>query len=197
MTAFPRPPRFRPPQFPPHKPRLFATTPPAIFPPILGLLGADRRAARRPRMSPACRAGRSRCWPARRWRSGSSPWSALKMKLLRRLSVLTEDLRPLPARGGPCRGDRRRHGGSGADRTLWPLGRHGPGPCRARRPCGAFGCSSSSTCSAGCRIQQRAVNPTMHLSFVGFIVGAPPLAQLGWTQTADLDLLGQPRGRRV
>ena len=43
-----RPPRFPAPQFPPHQPKLFASTPPAIFPPILGLLGlvlALRRAA--------------------------------------------------------------------------------------------------------------------------------------------------------
>ena len=34
-----RPPRFPPPQFPAHKPKLFATTPPAIFGVILGLQG--------------------------------------------------------------------------------------------------------------------------------------------------------------
>ena len=43
-----RPPQFPPPQFPQRKPKLFATTPPALFPVLLGLLGlglALRKAA--------------------------------------------------------------------------------------------------------------------------------------------------------
>ena len=34
-----RPKRFPPPEFPPRRPKLFARTPPAVFPSILGLLG--------------------------------------------------------------------------------------------------------------------------------------------------------------
>ncbi|HLQ20215.1 MAG TPA: tellurium resistance protein, partial [Tabrizicola sp.] len=39
MTREPRPKRYPPPEFPPRRPKLFAKTPPAVFPSILGLLG--------------------------------------------------------------------------------------------------------------------------------------------------------------
>ncbi|MES2541704.1 MAG: tellurium resistance protein, partial [Pseudomonadota bacterium] len=39
MTLEPRPKRYPPPEFPPRRAKLFATTPPAVFPSILGLLG--------------------------------------------------------------------------------------------------------------------------------------------------------------
>ena len=38
MTVEPRPKRYPPPEFPPRRQALFARTPPAIFPPILGFL---------------------------------------------------------------------------------------------------------------------------------------------------------------
>ena len=39
MTQEPRPKRYPPPEFPPRRAKLFAKTPPAVFPSILGLLG--------------------------------------------------------------------------------------------------------------------------------------------------------------
>ena len=39
MTPPPRPKRYPPPEFPPRRAKLFAKTPPAIFSPMLGVLG--------------------------------------------------------------------------------------------------------------------------------------------------------------
>ena len=50
MTLEPRPKRYPPPEFPPRRAKLFAKTPPAVFPSILGLLGLGMPGAAWPQL---------------------------------------------------------------------------------------------------------------------------------------------------
>ncbi|MFE3839176.1 tellurium resistance protein [Pseudogemmobacter sonorensis] len=95
----PRPRAYPPPEFPPRRERAFARTPPAIFPPILGLLG----------LALALRAGLSRLdlpQAAADLLAGLALplWGfalfAMAAKILRRPAVLAEDLRVIPSRAG-------------------------------------------------------------------------------------------------
>lgn len=181
MTADRRPPRFPPPQVPPRRPKLFATTPPAIFPPILGAMGtvlALRRAARLTEVGA----------PLVELLAGAvlALWLfavvAITAKVWRRLAVLREDLRPIPGRAGLAAATMS---GMAAGALIAP---YLPAP-------GLALLLGSLLAHAGLLIllvaelarlpsEQRGVNPTLHLSLVGFIVAAPPLAGLGWTGTA-------------
>lgn len=175
------PPRFPPPQFPPHRPALFATTPPAIFPPILGLLGtvlALRRAAEF--------AGQGGAVVELLAGAALALWLfavvALKLKVLRRMAVLREDMRPIPGRAGLAAASMS---GMAAGALLAPY-----------LPLLALALLLASLLAhaillgvllaelARLPVEQRGLNPTLHLSFVGFIVAAGPLAKLGWTGTA-------------
>ena len=99
MTVEPRPRRFPPPEFPPRRPALFAKTPPAIFPSILGFLGlviALRLAFGRLGLEQGpvdLLAGLS----VALWAFGAVAYCA---KLARRPGVVLEDLRVLPGRSG-------------------------------------------------------------------------------------------------
>ena len=99
MTIEPRPKRYPPPEFPPRRPALFARTPPAIFPPILGLLGlvlALRLAVARlggdPGPADLVAGVAVALW-------GFATFAYLG-KLARRPAVVLEDLRVLPGRSG-------------------------------------------------------------------------------------------------
>lgn len=99
MTLDARPKRYPPPEFPPRRPKLFARTPPAVFPSILGLLG----------LVSAVRLGLGRMG----WDMGPGDlaaglvvalWAfaavAYGVKVARRPGVVMEDLRVLPGRSG-------------------------------------------------------------------------------------------------
>lgn len=181
MTADRRPPRFPPPQFPPRRPKLFATTPPAIFPPILGAMGtvlALRRAAE----------ATGQGAPVVELLAGAvlALWLfavvAIKAKVWRRLAVLREDLRPIPGRAGLAAASMS---GMVAGALVAP---YLPG-------LGLVLLIAALLAHAGLVVllvlelarlpaEQRGVNPSLHLSLVGFIVAAAPLARLGWTGTA-------------
>ena len=178
-----RPPRFPAPQFPPHQPKLFASTPPAIFPPILGLLGlvlALRRAA----AGTGFGAGFAELAAGAVLALWLAAVVAIKVKGLRRPGVLIEDMRPLPGRAGLAAASMS---GMAAGAVIAPyqpliglillwgsLAAHAVLlgvllVSLSRQPRAAWG-----------------VNPTLHLSLVGFIVAAPALAQMGWSQSAGV-----------
>lgn len=94
-----RPKMFPPPEFPPRKPRRFARTPPAIFPPILGLLGlglALRRGL--PLLAlPTGLADLLLGMAAMLWAFGVFAYLA---KCAQRAGVVVQDLRVLPGRNG-------------------------------------------------------------------------------------------------
>jgi tellurite resistance protein len=177
MTIEPRPKRYPPPEFPPRRPKLFARTPPAVFPSILGLLG----------LVGAVRLALGRMG----WDLGLADllagivvalWAfaalAYGAKVVRRPAVVMEDLRVLPGRSGL------------ATMTM--------GGMAAAGLVGAYSASVGAAllvlALAGHLVlalllvrlllslapEARAVNPTLHLSLVGFIVAAGPALSLGW-----------------
>ena len=176
-----RPPRFPPPQFPAHKPKLFATTPPAIFSPILGLLGlvlALRQAA----VILGFGAGGAEVAAGAVLALWVWAVVAIKVKGWRRLSVLLEDMRPLPGRGGLAAASMS---GMAAGAVIAP---YAPLVALVLLWGALFAHAVLLGLLAASLLRQpaeaRSVNPTLHMSVVGFIVAAPALARLGWTASA-------------
>jgi tellurite resistance protein len=182
MTLEPRPKRYPPPEFPPRRAKLFARTPPAVFPSILGLLG----------LASALRLGLGRMG----WDMGPGDlaaglavalWAfaamAYAVKLVRRPGVVREDLRVLPGRSGLA--------------TLTMGGMVAAGLVGVySAPVGAVLLVLALAGHAVLAVllvrlladlapEARAVNPTLHLSFVGFIVAAAPALALGWQMLAE------------
>jgi tellurite resistance protein len=183
MTPEPRPKRYPPPQFPPRRAALFARTPPAIFPSILGLLG----------LASALRLALGRMG----WDLGPGDliaglvvalWAfaamAYGLKVVRRPGVVPEDLRVLPGRSGLA--------------TLTMGGMVSAGLVGVHSA--TVGSVLLGLALAGHAVlavllvrllqslapEARAVNPTLHLTFVGFIVGAGPALALGWALLAEV-----------
>jgi tellurite resistance protein len=180
-----RPPRFPPPQFPPHKPKPFASTPPAIFPPILGLLGlvlALRQAALVLGLDKGLGAGLVEIAAGAVLALWLFSVIAIKAKALRRLPVLAEDMRPLPGRAGLAAASM---GGMAAGAVIAP---YAPGLALVLLWASLLAHLVMLGILAVSLLRQppqaRSVNPTLHLSLVGFIVAAPVLARLGWTGSA-------------
>ncbi|MFO1203631.1 MAG: tellurium resistance protein, partial [Tabrizicola sp.] len=99
MTVEPRPKRYPPPEFPPRRPALFARTPPAIFPPILGFLAlalAVRLALARLGLD----AGPGELLGGVAVALWAFAAVAYLGKVARRPGVVVEDLRVLPGRSG-------------------------------------------------------------------------------------------------
>lgn len=182
MTQEPRPKRYPPPEFPPRRPALFAKTPPAIFPPILGFLG----------LVIALRLVRWRLgWDTdlfelvagvavALWVFGAVAYLA---KVARRPGVVLDDLRVLPGRSGLAALTM----GGMATSSLTAI---------YNQPVAAALLLVSLAGHAvlagllvrlllGLPREARAVNPTLHLSFVGFIVGAPAAMAQGWGALAE------------
>lgn len=182
MTLDPRPKRYPPPEFPPRRPKLFARTPPAVFPSILGLLG----------LVSALRLGLGRMG----WDMGPGDLAAglvvalwvfaalaYGAKLARRPGAIMEDLRVLPGRSGLA--------------TLTMGGMVTAGLVASySAPVGSallVLALAGHAVLAGLLMrlllslpaEARAVNPTLHLSLVGFIVGAGPALALGWDGLAE------------
>lgn len=181
-TLSARPKRYPPPEFPPRRPKLFARTPPAIFPPILGVLG----------LAAALRLGLGRL--------GIDPgpgdllagvavalWAfaalAYGVKIARRPGVVVEDLRVLPGRSGL------------AALTMGGMVAAGLVAVYSGAAAGVLLVLSLAGHTVlavlllrlllGLPPEARAVNPTLHLSFVGFIVAAAPAQALGWGGLAE------------
>lgn len=182
MTLEPRPKRYPPPEFPARQPKLFARTPPAVFPSILGLLG----------LVVALRLAFGRLG----WDQGPvdllaglvvALWAfaalAYAVKLARRPGVVMEDLRALPGRSGL------------ASLTMGGMVAAGIVGAYAA-PVGAallvLALAGHLVLAvllvrllAGLPPEARAVNPTLHLSLVGFIVAAGPAQAQGWPVLAE------------
>lgn len=183
--------RFRPkpfpaPEFPPRRPARFARTPPAVFPVILGLLGLGLALKRGlvalgidPGLADAALGAFTALW--------AFAVFAYAAKALRRVSVVLEDLRVLPGRAGLAA---LSMGGMVAAVEL-----AGFSEPMARALLAAS--LALHLLFAGLLItvlrrlppEGREVNPSWHLSFVGFIVGGLAAVPLGW-QGLALALLG-------
>ncbi|GAB1480657.1 tellurium resistance protein [Paracoccaceae bacterium] len=176
-----RPKTFPPPEFPPRRVAAFARTPPAIFPVILGLLGlglALRRALEALQLPvglvEAALGGLLVLW--------AFGWLALAVKIARRPGVLAEEMRVLPGRAGLAAASMS---GMVAAAVLLP---YAPGVALglALLSLGLHAALAGLLIAVLLRLppEAREVNPAWHLAFVGFVVAAVPLAQLGWTGLA-------------
>jgi tellurite resistance protein len=188
MTTAPkdrRPRAYPPPEFPPRQPRLFARTPPAIFPVILGLLGlglAARAAVRSLGLGEAVVGGLVEAALGGLLILWLFAIVALKVKILRRVGVLVEDLRTLPGRAGMAAASMS---GMAAASVLVPYAPQlALWLALAALLAHAILAAVLIVTLTRLPAEARTVSPAFHLAFVGFIVGAVPLAQLGLTTAA-------------
>lgn len=177
-----RPKRYPPPEFPPRRPALFARMPPAVFPSILGLLG----------LALAVRLALGRLG----WDGGPGDllagvavalWGfaacAYAVKLARRPGVVLEDLRVLPGRSGLAA---LTMGGMVAAGLMASYSLPMAAVLLVLALAGhAVLAVLLARLLLGLPHEARAVNPTLHLSFVGFIVAAPASLALGWGGLAE------------
>lgn len=175
-----RPKQYPPPEFPPRRPAAFARTPPAIFPPILGLLGlglAARKAASVLGWSDGLAAGLVEALLGAILALWAFATFALLAKVARRPSVVLEDLRVLPGRAGFAA---MSMSAMAAAAVLVP---YAPGLAYGV----LIGALAAHTVLALALIkvllelppETRGVNPVWHQSFVGFIVAGIGAAALG------------------
>lgn len=176
-----RPRAYPAPEFPPRKPKLFARTPPALFPALLGLLGlglAARKGMAVLGLSSSALGGLVEAALGALLILWAFALAALTVKVIRRFGVLAEDMRVLPGRAGLAASTMS---GMAAAAVLLPY---------APRLALVL-VLTALVAHAGMAIlllatlaklspDARSVSPAFHLAFVGFIVGAGPLAQLGY-----------------
>ena len=182
-----RPRSYPAPDFPPRKPKIFARTPPAIFPSILGLLGlglAARKGAEVLGLASTPVGGLVEAALGALLILWLFAVVALKAKVIRRFGVLAEDMRVLPGRAGLAAATMT---GMAAAAVLVPYA-----------PKLALGLALASLLAHGVMAglllavlaklppEARGVSPAFHLAFVAFILGALPLAQLGYIATASV-----------
>lgn len=180
-----RPRSYPAPEFPPRKPRMFARTPPAIFPSILGLLGlglAARKGAEVLGLSGSVLGGLIEAALGALLILWLFAVVALKVKVIRRFGVLSDDMKVLPGRAGLAASTMS---GMAAALVLVP---YAPrlSLLLALASLVAHGIMAMILIStlAGMPPEARVVNPAMHQAFVAFVLGALPLALLGHVQTA-------------
>lgn len=183
MTREPQPKRYPPPEFPPRRVAAFARTPPAIFPPILGLLGlaiALRLALAQMALAPDA-ADLLAGVAVALWLFAACAYG---VKIARRPGVVVEDLRVLPGRSGLAA---MTMGGMAAATLIAP---NAPGLAKGLIMLALAGHAVLAglllRLLAGLPPEGRQVNPTLHLGFVGFIVAGPAAALVGWTGLATL-----------
>lgn len=171
-----RPKAFPPPEFPPRKPRLFARTPPAVFPVLLGMIGL-MLALRRGLAGYDLVAGLLEAVIGALVVGWAFALVALAVKIGRRPGVLLDDLRVLPGRAGLAAASMSVMAVAG---LVLP---YAPGLAFAL-------CWGGLALHGGLALllirvliglppEARGVNPGLHLGFVGFIVAAVPAAQMG------------------
>jgi tellurite resistance protein len=182
-TVSTRPKRYPPPEFPPRRAAVFARTPPAIFPPILGFLGLA--AALRLALGLLGRdpgpgdllAGVA----VALWAFGALAYA---VKIARRPGVVAEDLRVLPGRSGLAA---LTMGGMVAAGLLAVYSGTVAAVLLVLSLAGhAVLALLLVRLLLGLPPEARAVNPTLHLSLVGFIVAAAPALALGWGGLAQV-----------
>ncbi len=172
-----RPKRYPPPEFPPRKLAPFARMPPAVFPPILGLLGlavALRLALEQTgfdRGAGDLLAGVAVAF----WVFAAAAYGT---KVARRPGVVIEDLRVLPGRSGLAAMT------MGGMVTATLVAAHAAGLALALLLVALAGHAVLAVLLIRLLLTLpppgREVNPTWHLSFVGFILAAPAAHALGW-----------------
>lgn len=178
----PRFPKMAPPPFPPGKPRLFARTPPAIFPSILGMMG----------LGIALRGGFAvMAIPGDLVEVALGAmlayWAfallALAVKVMLRPLVMLEDLRGLPGRAGYA----------AASMSVMVAALVVLPYSAAAATFLVYASLVLHVVIAAVMIrallasapEMRGVTPIWHLSFVGFIVAAVPAMQLGMVDLAN------------
>ncbi|MFN3577709.1 MAG: tellurium resistance protein [Tabrizicola sp.] len=171
-----RPKLYPPPEFPPRRPLPFARTPPAIFPPILGLLGLAvvvRTGLARQGLSPQP-ADLAAGLVLPLWAFAACIYLA---KLARRFSVILDDLKVMPSRAGLAAGTM---GGMVAAGLLGQFApRLGTALLLSMLALHAVLAILTLRTLAALPPEAREVNPGWHMTFVGFIVAAPPAVALG------------------
>ena len=181
ITPKDRRPRMYPaPEFPPRKPALFARTPPAVFPVLLGLLGLGL--ALRRGLEGTVLAGLAEALMGGLLVVWAFAVLAMAAKIARRPGVLAEDLRVLPGRAGMAAATMSVMAAAG---VVLP---YAPGAAVALAFAGLVlqGVLALVLVAVLARMpaEAREVNPAWHLQFVGFVVAAVPLAQAGWAGLA-------------
>lgn len=168
-------------QFPPARPRLFAQTPPAIFPALLGLLGlglALRKAALITGL-PGAPVEAALGALVGIWVFAVV---AIKAKVLRRFGTLTEDLATIPGRAGLAAATMS---GMALASVVIP---YSAGLATVLAFVSLIAHAMMAVMVLALMARQpaaaRPLTPVWHLTFVGFVVAAVPLAQLGWTEAA-------------
>lgn len=176
-----RPKIYPPPEFPPRKVPPFANTPPAIFPPILGLLG----------LASALRVGSGMLGLGPEladlasglvlplWVFGACIYAA---KILRRSSVILDDLKVMPSRAALAAGSL---GGMLAAAHLAEFSVRAAGWLTVALLVLHAGLVGLTVLTL-VRLppEARAVNPGWHMTFVGFIVAAPAAVATGQADLA-------------
>lgn len=182
-----RPRAYPAPEFPPRKPKLFARTPPAIFPVLLGLLGlglATRKGGAVLGLEATPVGGLIEAALGALVILWLFAGLALAIKVIRRPAVLAEDMRVLPGRAGLLAATMS---GMAVTAVLMP---YAPQLALALGlvALGAHGAMVLllATVLAKMPPEARSVSPVFHLGFVGAIVGAGPLAQAGFVSTATV-----------
>ena len=182
-----RPRAYPAPEFPPRKPKLFARTPPALFPALLGLLGlglAARKGMAVLGLSASALGGLVEAALGALLILWVFAVLALKVKVIRRFGVLAEDMRVLPGRAGLAASTMS---GMAAAAVLLP---YAPGLALVLVLAALVALAVMAilllVTLAKLSPDARSVSPAFHLAFVGFIVGAGPLAQLGYLGLATV-----------
>lgn len=185
-----RPRRFPPPEFPPRKAAAFARTPPAIFPPILGLLGlglAARKAASVMGWPDGLAAGLVESVLGAVLALWAFATFALLAKLARRPGVLLDDLQTLPGRAGFAT---MSMSAMAAAAVLAP---YAPGPAYVLLIVALAVHAVLALVLIRVLValppEARGVNPVWHQSFVGFIVAGVGAAALGKIGLAEAVLV--------
>lgn len=171
-----RPRHYPPPEFPLRRPVAFSRTPPAIFPPVLGLLG----------LVVALRPGLDR-WGLPREVADLAAGMVLPLwafavctytlKLSRRISVIRDDLKVMPSRGGLAAATMGGMVAGGLLSSFAP--RLATGLLVVMLTLHAVLAILTLRTLVALPPEGRAVNPGWHLTFVGFIVAAPAAVSLG------------------
>ncbi|NHB77282.1 tellurium resistance protein [Rhodobacter calidifons] len=182
-----RPKPYPPPEFPPRRLPAFARTPPAIFPPILGLMG----------LVTALRPGLDR-WGLPQEAADLAAglvlplWAfalcSYTLKLTLRISVLQDDLKVMPSRAALAAGTM---GGMVAAGHLGAFApRLGVGLLAVMLVLHAALAILTVRTLLTLPPEARAVNPGWHMTFVGVIVAAPAAASFGLVDLARVLLFG-------
>lgn len=185
MAGQPAPSPLRPPLPPPlpqPAPGLWRGTPPAIFPPVLGLLGLGLAWRRAAALLPPGGEGAGEAILGAATLLALFVFVAYAAKVVRRPGVVAEDLRILPGRAGVTAGVLCVYV------TAAAVAPYATGLARAMLAAGLV--LHAGLLALVLRVlwtgpaEGRVVTPVWHLMFVGFIIGAAAAVRVGWTGLA-------------